>query len=85
MYNDPLCKPWTSRTWAPEGFATRDDLSAHEARKSPVGLEEARTEKVGNGDVDTNGHGNGVGNGYGNGVANGHANGLVNGDGAARA
>lgn len=26
MYNDPNCKPWHSRAWAPPGFETRDDL-----------------------------------------------------------
>ncbi|KAI0050085.1 general substrate transporter [Auriscalpium vulgare] len=26
MYNDPACKPWTSSTWAPEGYANRDEL-----------------------------------------------------------
>ena len=50
MYCDPNCKPWTSRTWAPEGFADRDDIveagRAAENRKSPEGVEEARTEKV---------------------------------------
>ncbi|KAN0137630.1 General substrate transporter [Lactarius tabidus] len=26
MYNDPNCKPWTSRSWAPPGFTDRRDL-----------------------------------------------------------
>ena len=26
MYNDPNCKPWTSRAWAPPGYASRFDL-----------------------------------------------------------
>lgn len=26
MYNDPNCKPWTSRTWAPVGFSSRDEF-----------------------------------------------------------
>lgn len=26
MYIDPECKPWTSRRWAPPGFASRQDL-----------------------------------------------------------
>ncbi|EMD36084.1 hypothetical protein CERSUDRAFT_85182 [Gelatoporia subvermispora B] len=26
MYCDPNCKPWTSRTWAPPGYANRQDL-----------------------------------------------------------
>ncbi|EKM51398.1 uncharacterized protein PHACADRAFT_263484 [Phanerochaete carnosa HHB-10118-sp] len=51
MYCDPACKPWTSATWAPAGFATRDDLveadRAAEKRKIPEGVEEGRVEKVG--------------------------------------
>jgi MFS transporter, SP family, sugar:H+ symporter len=51
MYNDPNCKPWTSRSWAPQGFSNRDDLIAQDKanveRKSPEGIEEARQEKVG--------------------------------------
>ena len=51
MYNDPNCKPWNSRTWAPEGFSSRDDIVAQDranlARKAPEGIEESRTEKVG--------------------------------------
>jgi len=49
MYSDPTCKPWTSRTWAPAGFANRQDLveqsRAAEAHK-PLAQEE-RVEKVG--------------------------------------
>ncbi|KIY62582.1 general substrate transporter [Cylindrobasidium torrendii FP15055 ss-10] len=26
MYNDPNCKPWTSRNWAPPGYKDRKDL-----------------------------------------------------------
>ncbi|TFK51298.1 general substrate transporter [Heliocybe sulcata] len=26
MYSDPACKPWTSRQWAPPGYANRTDL-----------------------------------------------------------
>ena len=26
MYNDPSCKPWTSRSWAPPGYTDRRDL-----------------------------------------------------------
>ncbi|KJA18936.1 hypothetical protein HYPSUDRAFT_44786 [Hypholoma sublateritium FD-334 SS-4] len=37
MYNDPTCKPWTSRTWAPAGYSSRFDLveqtKAAQARK----------------------------------------------------
>ena len=51
MYCDPACRPWTSRTWAPEGFADRADLveagrAAEGHRKSPEGIEEGRVEKV---------------------------------------
>lgn len=49
MYCDPDCKPWTSGSWAPEGFASRADLinqdHAAEAGKPPVG-EEDRIEQV---------------------------------------
>lgn len=37
MYNDPNCKPWTSRNWAPAGYTSRFDLveqtKAAQARK----------------------------------------------------
>ena len=50
MYCDPSCKPWTSATWAPEGFTSREDIveagKAAENRKSPEGIEESRLEKV---------------------------------------
>lgn len=26
MYNDPTCKPWNSKSWAPEGYASRADV-----------------------------------------------------------
>ena len=26
MYNDPNCKPWNSRSWAPPGYSNRRDL-----------------------------------------------------------
>lgn len=28
MYRDAACKPWTSRRWAPPGFASRKDVEA---------------------------------------------------------
>ena len=28
MYCDPDCKPWTSRSWAPPGYASRQDAEA---------------------------------------------------------
>ncbi|KIY46502.1 general substrate transporter [Fistulina hepatica ATCC 64428] len=50
MYNDPACKPWTSRTWAPSGYANRQDLvqqtRAAEASKPLEGAQEKRTENV---------------------------------------
>ena len=77
MYNDPLCKPWTSRAWAPEGFASRDDLIAQdraaEMRKSPEGVEEARDEKAGNGEALVNGTGGGNYPQNGTGAAGGNA------------
>jgi len=30
MYNDPSCKPWTSRSWAPAGYTSRYDLVAQD-------------------------------------------------------
>lgn len=79
MYNDPRCSPWNSRRWVPEGFTSRDDLVAQdrvdEARKSPVGVEDARNEKVASED----GH---VPSGKG--AAKGVSNGGANGDGTAR-
>ena len=27
MYNDPKCKPWTSRSWAPVGYSSRRDFT----------------------------------------------------------
>ncbi|KAL1739959.1 general substrate transporter [Schizophyllum fasciatum] len=50
MYNDPTCKPWTSRTWAPAGYADRKDLveqtRAAQAHKpfAPRDIEEKRIE-----------------------------------------
>ncbi|EIM80623.1 general substrate transporter [Stereum hirsutum FP-91666 SS1] len=50
MYNDPNCKPWTSRQWAPPGYADRDDLvaqsAAAEAQKPLAGATEERIEKT---------------------------------------
>ncbi|ESK91805.1 monosaccharide transporter [Moniliophthora roreri MCA 2997] len=44
MYNDPNCKPWTSRSWAPVGYANRRELveqtKAAEAHKPLAGTEE---------------------------------------------
>ncbi|KAH7912110.1 general substrate transporter [Hygrophoropsis aurantiaca] len=50
MYVDPNCKPWTSRKWAPPGFASRQDLieqarSAEHKPYSSGAIEEARIEK----------------------------------------
>lgn len=27
MYTDRRCKPWTSRSWAPEGYASREEYA----------------------------------------------------------
>lgn len=87
MYNDPLCKPWTSRTWAPVGFASRDEFVAQdrEVEKKGAGVEEARLETAANGNRYANGNGFTNEKGYANG--NGHANGKghLNGDGAMNA
>ncbi|KAK0471387.1 general substrate transporter [Armillaria novae-zelandiae] len=44
MYNDPNCKPWTSRQWAPPGYKDRRDLveqtRAAEAQKAPFATTE---------------------------------------------
>jgi SP family sugar:H+ symporter-like MFS transporter len=49
MYNDPTCKPWTSRTWAPPGYSSRADLieqsRAAESRKPVAEVE--HVEKAG--------------------------------------
>ena len=52
MYCDPNCKPWTSRNWAPEGFASRRELieqgraaEAHKPLEAGAG-EESRHEHV---------------------------------------
>ncbi|KZP22723.1 general substrate transporter [Athelia psychrophila] len=55
MYTDPSCKPWTSGSWAPPGFASRRDLveqvRAAEAGKPAMAMggdggEEERIDKV---------------------------------------
>ncbi|KAG6889278.1 hypothetical protein C0992_005754 [Termitomyces sp. T32_za158] len=53
MYNDPNCKPWTSRQWAPPGYRSRYDAvqqhKAVEANKSFVGsggIDESHIEKA---------------------------------------
>ncbi|PSR84219.1 hypothetical protein PHLCEN_2v5507 [Hermanssonia centrifuga] len=45
MYNDPNCKPWTSRSWAPEGFDSRAHMLDQQGKSG--GVEEGREEKVG--------------------------------------
>ncbi len=45
MYNDPNCKPWTSRSWAPEGFDSRAHMLDQQGKAG--GVEEGREEKVG--------------------------------------
>jgi len=62
MYNDPNCKPWTSRNWAPPGYTSRKDLveqtRAAEAHKPLVGAgaEESRREKVEGHNTSGSGH-----------------------------
>ncbi|KAG5735436.1 High-affinity glucose transporter ght2 [Termitomyces sp. T112] len=57
MYNDPKCRPWTSRQWAPPGYRSRYDLAqqnkAAGANKvvGPSGADESRIEKVEYGDA----------------------------------
>lgn len=34
MYNDPNAKPWTSRRWAPEGYASRQEAVQVEKEKA---------------------------------------------------
>ena len=57
MYYDPNAKPWTSRSWAPPGYASRKDLIAErkanegaraDAEKGKDGAvgDETRHEKV---------------------------------------
>ena len=64
MYCDPNCKPWNSRTWAPEGFTGREDLveqdRAAAKMKSPEGIEEGRVEKVAEPHANGNGYHNGT-------------------------
>ncbi|ETW76473.1 MFS sugar transporter [Heterobasidion irregulare TC 32-1] len=63
MYNDPKCKPWTSRAWAPPGYSSRLDLieqtRAAEAHKPLSGAQEERIEKA----YDTAGAGPSTGDG----------------------
>jgi len=79
MYNDPNCKPWTSRSWAPAGYASRYDLvqqtKAAEAHKplASGALDESQIEKAGNQNGAANGS-NGALPGYENGVGNGNGN-----------
>jgi len=55
MYCDPTCKPWTSRTWAPEGFDSRADVTAEHKANAAKGIgggaeeERIENEKGGNG------------------------------------
>ncbi|KAF9026628.1 general substrate transporter [Hymenopellis radicata] len=48
MYNDPSCKPWTSRKWAPPGYKDRDDLieQTRAAESGKPMAHESRTEHV---------------------------------------
>jgi SP family sugar:H+ symporter-like MFS transporter len=46
MYNDPDCKPWTSRSWAPDGYTSRLERTREgQARKLESGaLDEKQIE-----------------------------------------
>lgn len=35
MYTDPICKPWTSRQWAPPGYSSRRDLIDKDRSSDP--------------------------------------------------
>lgn len=73
MYCDPRCKPWTSRSWAPEGFASRADVAEIKKEdKGFVGMEEARVEREGISRADS-----GMMNGNG---MHGHENGFHTGE-----
>ncbi|KAG6901422.1 hypothetical protein C0995_012209 [Termitomyces sp. Mi166 len=59
MYNDPNCRPWTSRQWAPSGYRSRYDLlqqnkaaEADKALAGPGGVE-SRLEKAETNGIDT--------------------------------
>ena len=45
MYNDPNCKPWTSRSWAPPGYTDRRDL-IEKTRAAQADGGETPTEKA---------------------------------------
>ncbi|KAF5390495.1 hypothetical protein D9757_005241 [Collybiopsis confluens] len=57
MYNDPDCKPWTSRSWAPVGYSSRKEIEeqskAAQANKDFEGVEEGRRENHHEGGVPT--------------------------------
>ncbi|KAF8814578.1 hypothetical protein BYT27DRAFT_7129908 [Phlegmacium glaucopus] len=63
MYNDPNCKPWTSRSWAPTGYSSRYDLveqtKAAEARKpfASGAIDEEQIENLGGKSGGVNGAG----------------------------
>lgn len=46
MYNDPRCKPWNSRKWAPEGFSSREQVGLRNRKEDEEKLEEARIERA---------------------------------------
>jgi len=47
MYNDPDCKPWTSRQWVPAGYSTRGTLTkASIEAGGNKGYEDERQEKA---------------------------------------
>ncbi|KAG6885807.1 hypothetical protein C0993_009567 [Termitomyces sp. T159_Od127] len=46
MYNDPSCKPWTSRHWAPPGYRSRYDIAQQNKAAESAGVDESRVEKA---------------------------------------
>lgn len=51
MYNDPDCKPWTSSSWAPEGYSrytlTQQKRAAQMQKSLAHGIEESTIEHAG--------------------------------------
>ncbi|KAI6001950.1 general substrate transporter [Pisolithus albus] len=47
MYNDPNCKPWTSRQWAPSGYSSRRDFIEKERSDEPNNITGSMIEDAG--------------------------------------
>ena len=55
MYNDPDCKPWTSSSWAPEGYVDRYDFvqgkrTAEPQKPLAYGADDVNIKKAGDGE-----------------------------------